>query len=43
VVCNDKIVMASKSFLVLEFSYAILILSNHITGIEPITHKEYHF
>jgi hypothetical protein len=30
-------------FLVLDFSYAILILSNPITGIKPITQKEYYF
>jgi hypothetical protein len=33
---KDKIIMASKSFLVLYFSYAILTLSNPIIAIKPI-------
>jgi hypothetical protein len=36
-VCKDKIIMDSKSFLVLDFSYAILTLSNSIIVVEPIT------
>jgi hypothetical protein len=35
--CEDKIILASKSFLVLYFSYAILTLSNPIIDVEPIT------
>jgi hypothetical protein len=41
--CKDKIILASKSFLVLYFSYAILTLSNPIIDVEPITYKEYYF
>jgi hypothetical protein len=36
-VCKDKIIMASKSFLVLYFSYAILTLSNPIIAVKLIT------
>jgi hypothetical protein len=35
-VCKDKIIMASKSVLVLDFGYAILTLSNSIIDVDPI-------
>jgi hypothetical protein len=39
-VCKDKIIMASKSFFVLYFNYAILTLSNLINVVEPIIKEE---
>jgi hypothetical protein len=36
-VCKDKIIMASKLFLVLYFSYDILTLSNPIIVVKLIT------
>jgi hypothetical protein len=42
-VCKNKIIMASKPFFVLYFSYAILTLSNPIIAVKPITKEEYYF
>ena len=40
---KDKVVITLKAFVVFDFNYAILILTNSIITIEPITEDKYNF